>query len=102
MSDAEIERIFNSTQRRAKTLGPFAGRLMKGYFSKRELSQRNATAFGRRRTSQRLDPIRIGLIMKHLNERNGGPLSDKHWNQCKWWMRKAIRDARKNSRNSVI
>lgn len=79
----QVERIFNKG--RDKSLKNFATRLLKIYFSKEELADRDVTLCGRG-TKQKLDPVRIDYIKNHLVDFNGGPISEKQWNECKYYM----------------
>jgi hypothetical protein len=81
-----VERIYQAGKKSLKT---FAYRLIKAYFSKNELADKNVSLFGVGSSRQKLDPIRISYIKKHLKDRNGRPLSAKQWLECKMKMAQA-------------
>jgi hypothetical protein len=77
LSDEQIDLIYNYGE---KNLAHFSARLLTKYFSRDELVAKKMT---RSSEIENLDPIRIGFIKSHLQDRNGGPLSDEQWRQCK-------------------
>jgi hypothetical protein len=90
LSYDEVEEIFKAGD---KSLKNFGTRLIRSYFTFEELSVKNVSILGRG-SRQRLDPIRVGYIKKHLEDRNGGVLSDKQWSQCRQYMKAALFNSR--------
>jgi hypothetical protein len=78
LKDEQVDLIYNNYGN--KSLAYFSVRLFSRYFSPNERIDKQTT---RARKIESLDQVRIGFIKSHLQERNGGPLSDKQWKQCK-------------------
>jgi hypothetical protein len=77
LSDEQVDLIYNYGE---KNLAHFSARLLTKYFSRDELVAKKMT---RSSEIENLDPIRIGFIKSHLQDRNGGQLTDKQWRECK-------------------
>ena len=90
MSESEVQSIYESGDRSIKN---FAGRLLRHYFSKRELAAKNVSVCGRG-SKEKLDPIRVAYIRSHIADRNGGQLTDKEWTEAKGTMAKVLADTR--------
>lgn len=94
LTQAELDQIYNSGP---QSFRYFASRLLKKYFSESELLEENFSLFGNKQKQKPFDPVRIGLIKRHLIDRNGSqPLDDRSWKKCKKQMLNTVYDLRKS------
>lgn len=98
LSEEKVEEVYNSGD---KSLKNFSARLFSKYFNNDELVSQNYSVCGTG-TSQMLDPIRMDFIKSHLIDRNGGPLSDKQWAECKHQISNHLVKRKKRYQNVIL
>lgn len=82
MSEEKIDQLFFGV-----SLEAFAGRLLRSYFSKKELTVKECNVLGKPQgggmdaSKKKLDPYRVELIKNHVFTKNGGE-SEKLWQSC--------------------
>ena len=78
------------------SVGAFASRLLKYYFTENELTEQHTTIDGTRQhtTLKTLDPVRIGYIQRNVMETTGR-MDNALWAECTQRMHIAIHRVRK-------
>jgi hypothetical protein len=95
LDEKEVDQIYNTG---SPLLTNFAARLTTRYFSDKE---RNVDRYSTEGENM-IDPVRIGFIRSHLVDRNGGPLTDKQWNECKYFIFQRFRFQMKKENLVII